>query len=151
MRVALAMMILAPVALTHSHASAQSQLAIPDMTGKWIGRTYSIIAGHGGHWPESSGTFASPARGEIDLTISVRQQDGRRFWGTTTTISKDGKKLDEPFIGELSGPDGSNVIMADTDGLLNGHLTGDVLAFCYAQPAVKGPAVVSCTEVRRSR
>jgi hypothetical protein len=29
----------------------------PDLKGRWIGKTHSIIAGKGGHWPTSSGTF----------------------------------------------------------------------------------------------
>ena len=30
---------------------------IPDLKGDWVGRTYTIIAGSGGHWPTSVGTY----------------------------------------------------------------------------------------------
>ncbi|MGC1410409.1 MAG: hypothetical protein WA864_15875 [Acetobacteraceae bacterium] len=31
---------------------------VPDVKGDWVGKTYTIIAGRGGHWPTSVGTFA---------------------------------------------------------------------------------------------
>jgi hypothetical protein len=123
-----------------------------DIRGKWIGKTYTIVAGRGGHWPKNAATFEQPGRFEKDLLIEITGQDGRRFWGTTT-ISGNGEKTQEPFIGELTGADGHDVVIADTDGYLNGHINADTLSFCYAQAAGSrtGSAVVSCSEVRRTR
>jgi hypothetical protein len=39
----------------------------PDVKGKWIGKTHTIIAGRGMHWPKSRGTFDKPALLEKDL------------------------------------------------------------------------------------
>jgi hypothetical protein len=124
----------------------------PDLKGKWTGKTYSIVAGSGGHWPSSMGTFEKPGLFEKDLVIEVTGQEGRRFWGVTS-MSGNGEKTDEPFIGELTGNRNRDFIVADTDGYFKGELRGNnVLSFCYAQAGGKSESsVVSCTEVKRSR
>ena len=96
---------------------------VPDVTGKWVGKSYSIIAGAGAHWPANKGTFDKPGLGEKDLLITVTGQDGRRFWDVTT-LSGNGEKTDEPFIGELHGKHLQNVLVADTDGYLSGEVNG---------------------------
>ena len=123
----------------------------PDVKGKWSGKTSTIIAGTGGHWPSSAGTFDKPGLFEKDLTIEISGQDGRRIWGKTI-ISGSGEKTEEPFIAHLYGKDGRKLMYADKDGYLTGDFDGDTLAFCYAHAG--GPSqtsVVSCTEVKRSR
>ena len=123
----------------------------PDMMGHWTGKTFSIVAGAGGHWPDNRGTWDKPGLVEGDLVIAVTGQEGRRFWGTTS-ITANGKKTDEPFIGELYGKQNRNVLTADTDGYVTGEVKGNVFSFCYAQAG--GPSqtsVVSCTELKRSR
>jgi hypothetical protein len=121
---------------------------VPDVTGKWVGKSYSIIAGSGAHWPTNKGTFDKPGLSEKDLLITVTGQDGRRFWGVTT-LSGNGDKTDEPFIGELHGKHLQDVLVADTDGYLTGEINGNVLSFCYAQAGGKGSSsVVSCSEVK---
>ena len=52
---------------------------IPDMKGDWVGKSYSIIAGSGSHWPTNAGTFEKPGLHEKDLVIRVTQQVDRRF------------------------------------------------------------------------
>jgi hypothetical protein len=47
----------------------------PDVKGKWVGKTSTIIAGSGAHWPSSVGTFDKPGLYEKDLTI----KDGRKL------------------------------------------------------------------------
>jgi hypothetical protein len=123
---------------------------IPDIKGKWAGKTYSIVAGSGGHWPSSKGTFDKPGLFEKDLVIEITNQDGRRFWGNQT-LTGNGENTQEPMIGELTGKDNKAVVIVDTDGYLNGQLVGkDTLTFCYTQAGGRGPSsVVSCTEVRR--
>jgi hypothetical protein len=56
----------------------------PDVKGKWIGKTNTILVGKGGHWPKGNGTWDKPALLEKDLVIDIKGQDGRRFWGVTT-------------------------------------------------------------------
>ena len=63
-------------------ASAADQ--IPNIRGKWVGKTHSIVAGVAPHWPSNRGTFERPGLFEKDLTIEVTAQEGRRFWGMQT-------------------------------------------------------------------
>jgi hypothetical protein len=126
---------------------------VPDIKGPWTGKTFTIVAGPAPHWPDNTGSFANPGLGEQDLVINVRHQEGHRFWGTAT-LSGNGNKSDEPFIGEVYGPENRKVIIAHTVGILEGEIDGDVLSFCFAQADARGPtksSVVSCSEVRRSR
>ena len=137
-------------ALVAYPASALGEEQAPDVKGKWIGKTHTILVGKGGHWPKGRGTWASPALLEKDLAFDIRGQDGRRFWGVTT-LSGGGEKTDEPFIGELTGKDNSRFIFADPDGFWEGQLDGDdTLSFCYRHTGGSS-TVVSCTEVKRTR
>jgi hypothetical protein len=124
---------------------------IPDLKGDWVGRTYTIIAGSGGHWPTSVGTYEKPGLYQKDLVIKVTQQVDRRFWGVTI-ISGSGEKTQEPFIGELTGTDHRYAVFVDTDGYFSGEISGDVFSFCYTQAGTvhdgKMSSVISCTEVR---
>jgi len=123
----------------------------PDVKGKWVGKTHTIIAGSGAHWPSSAGTFEKPGLFEKDITIEISGQVDRRIWGKSI-ISGNGEKTEEGFVGHLHGKDGRKLLFADKDGFLTGEFDGDVLTFCYAHAG--GPSqssVVSCTEVKHSR
>jgi hypothetical protein len=124
----------------------------PDVKGKWIGKTNTILVGKGAHWPKGRGTWDKPALLEKDLVIDITGQDGRRFWGVTT-LSGAGQKTDEPFIGSLAGKDNKSFVFSDTDGFWNGQLDdNDTLSFCYTHTGGKTTStVVSCTEVKRAR
>jgi hypothetical protein len=126
--------------------------AVPNIKGKWVGKTYSIVAGSGAHWPSSQGTFEKPGLFEKDITIEVKGQEGRRFWGMQT-FTGNGEKTEEPMIGELTGEGNRTVVLVDSDGFLNGRLTSNnVLSFCYTQVGGGSgrPSVVSCTEIKRA-
>jgi hypothetical protein len=125
---------------------------IPNMKGKWVGKTHTIIAGVGLHWPSSKGTFDKPGLFEKDLLIEVTGQEGNRFWGNQV-FSGNGEKTEEPMIGELTGENNKTVVIVDTDGYVNGRIIGnDVLSFCYTQAGGKTESsVVSCTQVKRAR
>lgn len=123
---------------------------VPDVKGKWIGKTHTILVGKGDHWPTGRGTWDSPALLEKDLVIAITGQDGRRFWGVTT-LSGAGEKTDEPFIGELTGKDNRSFIFADSDGFWNGQLDADdTLSFCYMHTKTSS-TVVSCTQIKLTR
>jgi hypothetical protein len=123
-----------------------------NIKGKWMGKTYTIVAGSGGHWPTNKGAFEKPGLLEKDLVIEVTGQEERRFWGIQT-LSGNGESTQEPMIGELTGADNRTVVIVDTDGYLNEHLVNDdVLSFCYTQAGGKSQtSVINCTEVKRAR
>ena len=131
-------------------ASADDQ--IPNIKGKWVGKTHTIVAGTALHWPSNKGTFEKPGLFEKDLVIEITGQEGNRFWGNQI-LSGEGEKTEEPMIGELTGGDNKTVVIVDTDGYLNGRLVGnDLLSFCYTQAGGKTESsVVSCTQVKRAR
>jgi hypothetical protein len=141
---------LAIAAIVSSSAFAADR--VPDIKGKWVGKTYTIVAGSGGHWPTNKGTFDNPGRFEKNLVIEVTGQEGRRFWGMQT-FTGNGETTQEPMIGELTGKGNRTVVLVDTDGYLNGQLvTDNLLTFCYTQAGGKSEtSVVSCTEIKRSR
>jgi len=130
-------------------ASAADQ--IPNIKGKWVGKTHSIVAGVAPHWPSNRGTFEKPGLFEKDLVIEVTGQEGRRFWGMQT-FSGNGEKTQEPMIGELTGKDNKTVVLVDRDGYLDGQLIDDnTLSFCYKQAGGQsGSSVVSCSEIKRT-
>lgn len=45
------------VACMHSALAADK---VPDIKGKWVGKTHSIVAGTAPHWPSNRGTFEKP-------------------------------------------------------------------------------------------
>ena len=144
MQVAIAVFLMCP-------AFAVAADPAPDMKGRWIGKTYSIVGGKGAHWPSSTGTLDKPGLFEKDVVLEFTGQQERRFWGTTT-MSGGGEKTQEPFIGELYGKDNRKLLITDTDGFLWGELDGDTLSFCYAHASGKDQSsVVSCTDVKRDR
>ena len=130
-------------------ASAADQ--IPDIKGKWVGKTHSIVAGVAPHWPSNRGTFEKPGLFEKDLVIEVTAQEGRRFWGMQT-FTGNGENTQEPMIGELTGKDNKTVVLVDRDGYLDGQLIDDnTLSFCYKQAGGQiGASVVSCSEIKRT-
>ena len=139
------------VALLMSPALALAADPVPDMKGRWIGKTHSIVAGKGAHWPSSAGTFEKPGLFEKDIVMEFTGQQERRFWGVTT-LSGGSEKTEEPFIGELYGKDNRRLLFADSDGFLWAEIDGDTLSFCYAHASGKGQSsVVSCTDVKRAR
>jgi hypothetical protein len=145
-----ATVLLAAVALPSLSFGADQ---VPDVKGDWVGKTHTIIAGRGGHWPASIGTFDKPGLYEKDIVIKVTGQTDRRIWGRVIITGKDGK-TEEPFVGELTGKDNRHFVTADTDGYVVGDISDDnVLSFCYMQ-AGNGPShasVVSCTDVKLKR
>ena len=124
---------------------------IPNIKGKWSGKTHTIVAGVAPHWPSNRGTFEKPGLFEKDLLIEVTAQEGRRFWGMQT-FTGNGERTQEPMIGELTGKDNKTVILVDRDGFLDGQLIDEnTLSFCYKQVGGQaGASVVSCSEIKRA-
>ena len=130
-----AFMWFAVVAALMSPAVAVAADPVPDIKGRWVGKTHSIVAGSGAHWPSSAGTFEKPGLYEKDVVLEFTGQQDRRFWGVTT-ISGGGEKTEEPFIGHLYGKD-NNKILCRHGGYLWGELDGDTISFCYSHAGGK--------------
>ena len=96
---------------------------IPDIKGKWVGKTHSIVAGVAPHWPSNRGTFEKPGLFEKDLVIEVTAQEGRRFWGMQT------------FTG--SGKHQEPARCRTQDSFTFQLIDDNTLSFCYKQAAVR--------------
>jgi hypothetical protein len=133
-------------------APALAADAIPDIKGKWVGKTHTIVAGMPLHWPSNRGTFDKPGLFEKDLEIDIVGQTDNRFWGNQI-FTGNGERTEEPMIGELTGANYRTLILVDTDGYLNGQLIdNDTISFCYTQAGGKTEtSVVSCTQIKRAR
>ena len=108
------------------------------------------MAGSGGHWPSSRGTWEQPGLFQKDAVLEIKGQRDSRFWGVIT-LSGNGESTSEPFIGIVH--DGA-ITIADPDGYFLGRLneTNDAFDFCYvhADDPTKS-SVVACLEVRKER
>ncbi len=122
---------------------------VPDLRGTWTGKTHTIVAGSGGHWPSSKGTFDNPGLFEKAVVFEITGQKDRRFWGSSR-LDGEGEDTVEPFVGEFD-VSLRRILIADTDGyfwaeLLDPHH----LTYCYAHAGGRtASTVVSCSEVRR--
>src|ERR1700722_19772730 len=74
---------------------------IPDIKGKWVGKTHTIVAGMGLHWPSNAGTVEKPGLFEKNLVIDITGQQDNRFWGNQI-FTGNNEKTEEPMIGELT-------------------------------------------------
>jgi hypothetical protein len=127
-------------ALTAATA-AMAETAIPDMRGTWKGKSESIIQG-AGNPHHASPKAASPRMNSIEFTMVVKEQDGRRFFGTFSSA-----RGNDPIIAVISR--NGSIFMVDDDG----YTVGTVLApnrieLCYMQLSPKS-RVASCTELTK--
>jgi hypothetical protein len=75
--------------------------------------------------------------------VVIEGQDGRRFWGTTSSASKT-----ERLIGSLS-VDGKSIHMVDDDGFLDGTMVdANTIDVCYRHITANS-AVVACETIKR--
>jgi hypothetical protein len=52
-------MTLAAAIFLAGHSPAIAAGPDTDISGKWVGKTYTIVAGRGGHWPSNAGPSSS--------------------------------------------------------------------------------------------
>jgi hypothetical protein len=122
-------------------APALAQPAIPDVRGTWKGTSESIIMGSGN--PHHAGTpAAAPRFNQVEFTLIVDKQDGRRFSGTFSSA-----RGTDPVIAVISRT--GAIYMVDDDGYTIGSvLAPNRLELCYMMqsPAAR---VASCTEMTK--
>jgi hypothetical protein len=120
-------------------APAMAQTAFPDVRGVWKGDSESIILG-GGNPHHAAGQPNVPELRSLPFTLTVDQQDGRRFSGTFAS-----PRNSEQVIAVISR-DGT-IYLADDEGYTRGTLLApDRMELCFLYVSV--PArVASCTEL----
>ena len=71
---------------TATIAMSQDTGSYPDMRGQWQGTTDTIVLGSGPHH-RSDSTPGVPRMHNQELTLNIKGQEGRKFWGEI--VSKD--------------------------------------------------------------
>lgn len=130
-----------PFAMLTAVTAAVAETAIPDLRGTWKGESETIILGAGN--PHHAATKpASPRLNSVAFTLTVKQQDGRRFSGTFSSA-----RGSEAVIAVISRA--GTIYMIDDDG----YNVGTVLApnrmeICYLRQSPKS-RIASCTELTK--
>ncbi len=115
---------------------------LPDMIGKWTGKSRAVVSGTGGHYGEGN---AKPEFKEVELTIVWTEQDDDRLIGTITSPWHNETKL------AVLSSDGQTLVTVDSDGTSIGRIIDeDNFELCYTQ-ASEGATqiVVSCVDLTR--
>jgi hypothetical protein len=118
-------------------APALAQTAIPDLRGMWKGESESIVLGgnpHHGH----VGT-QQPRLSTVPFTLTVEQQEGRRFQGTFSSA-----RANDAFVAVISRT--GAIYLVDDDGYTVGTLLApNRLELCYMH-LTPSSRIASCTE-----
>lgn len=115
-RLLAAMVVTLAVAAPSGMAMAQDAAALPDIKGNWVGTSETVLMGSTLHHEDGE---EGPRLSEMEFTMAVEGQDGRRFWGTFTSA-----KSSETFLGVI-GFDGKSIVARDADGHIDGTLADD--------------------------
>jgi hypothetical protein len=119
--------------------AALAETAIPDVRGTWKGDSETIIMG-AGNPHHASPKAASPRLNSVAFTLTVKQQDGRRFSGTFSSA-----RGNDPVVAVISRT--GTIYMVDDDGYTIGTmLAPNRMELCYMQQSAKS-RVASCTEM----
>ena len=119
--------------------AAMAETAIPDVRGTWKGKSESIIQG-AGNPHHASPKAASPRMNSIEFTMVVKEQDGRRFFGTFSSA-----RGNDPIIAVISR--NGSIFMVDDDGYTVGSmLAPNRMELCYMQLSPKS-RIASCVEM----
>ena len=128
-----------PCAMLTAATAALAETAIPDVRGTWKGDSETIIMG-AGNPHHASPKAASPRLNSVAFTLTVKQQDGRRFSGTFSSA-----RGNDPVVAVISRT--GAIYMVDDDGYTVGAmLAPNRMELCYMQQAPK-PRLASCTEM----
>lgn len=125
-----------------ANETVASETAIPDMKGKWVGTSESIVTGMSKHHEPQSGD--DPLLDNVDFTYVVEGQDGHRFWGTLTSPD-----FEEDMTGVIS-KDGKTIVARSSEGEVRGTFVDpDTIDLIYS--AGGRAAVVAVNTWKRTR
>jgi hypothetical protein len=126
-------------ALVASPAAAESN--VPDLRGTWTGDSETIVLGRGNDHHTSKGAPA-PRMSSASFTLTVDQQDGRRFSGTFSSPRHSEKVI---AVVSRSGP----IYLIDDDGYSIGTmLAPNRMELCYLKQSPNS-RIASCTELTK--
>jgi len=129
------------VATLVAATAAVAETAIPDVRGTWKGDSETIIRG-AGNPHHAAPKPESPRLNSIAFTLTVNQQDGRRFSGTFSSA-----RSNDPVIAVISRT--GAIYMVDDDGYTVGTmLAPNRMELCYMQLSPKS-RIASCTELTK--
>jgi hypothetical protein len=130
-----------PLATLIAATAAVAETAIPDVRGTWKGESETIILGAGN--PHHAATKpASPRLNSVAFSLTINQQDGRRFSGTFSSA-----RGNEAVIAVISRT--GTIYMIDDDGYNVGTmLAPNRMEICYLRQSPKS-RIASCTELTK--
>lgn len=132
----------APANTGQTNEVVATETAIPDMKGKWVGTSESIVTGMSKHHEPQSGD--DPLLDNVDFTYVVEGQDGHRFWGTLTSPN-----FEEDMAGVVS-KDGKTIVARSSEGEVRGTFVDpDTIDLTYS--AGGRATVVAVNTWKRSR
>jgi hypothetical protein len=119
---------------------AAAQTAVPDLRGTWKGESESILLGGGN--PHHAPTQNEPQLRSVAFTLTVDNQDGRRFSGTFSS-----PRSSEKIVAVMSRS--GTIFMADDEGYAHGTmLAPNRMELCYLH--VSGASrIASCAELTK--
>jgi len=117
---------------------AVAETAVPDLRGTWTGDSESIVLGRGND--HHTGKGSAPRMSSAPFTLTIDQQDGRRFSGTFSSPRHSEKVI---AVVSRSGP----IYLIDDDGYSIGTmLAANRMELCYMKQSPNS-RVASCTEL----
>jgi hypothetical protein len=124
-------------------APAAAETAIPDLRGTWKGESETIVLGAGN--PHHAVTqSAAPRLSSAAFTLTVDQQDGRRFSGTFSSA-----RGSETVVAIVSRT--GTIYMVDDDGYnVATMLAPNRMELCYLHLS-SASRIASCTELTKQQ
>jgi hypothetical protein len=120
---------------------AQNTGSLPDLQGRWIGTSEAVVLGNTNHHP---GDPVRPRTSSAEITLTIEQQDGRRFWGKAVS-----RHSEEPIIGVV-GYDGRTILWQSSDGASRGTLVdANTIEILYSHATPSGLVAVANRYVRQ--
>jgi len=120
---------------------AAAQTAIPDLRGTWKGDSESVVLG-GAYAHHPAAQPNEPRFTSTPFTLVVRQQNGRRFFGTFSSPNSS-----EPLIAVIAR--NGTILAVDDDGYAHGSiLAPNRIEMCY-QHVSSAVRVASCVELTK--
>lgn len=102
-----------------------TETGVPDLKGKWVGTSESVVLGSPKHHAPAAGS--KPRLSSVEFTITIDGQDGHRFWGSAKS------RYSDDFILGVIKQDGKSILARTSEGEIDGRITGaDTIELTYS-------------------